>query len=187
MLPSGWFLLVLLFQSLLVPLLVFWGMFQVHQPSLVSTSPSYSIVIFILLQHIGTYPSLPFLIYFLDIGIMVCSSMVWVQSQVESYQRFKKWYLMPPCLTLSIIRYGSRVKLSNLGKVVPSPTPCCSSYRKGRLRVTRDFGRQLFFFFNLFSVGMAKSIIRQVFVFLLTIDRLCLLAEIRWYVSISMT
>ena len=29
----------------------------------------------------------------------------WVQSQVESYQ----WYLMLPCLTLSIIRYGSRV------------------------------------------------------------------------------
>ena len=27
-----------------------------------------------------------------------------VQSQVESYQRLKKWYLMPPCLTLSIIR-----------------------------------------------------------------------------------
>ena len=22
----------------------------------------------------------------------------------------KKWFLMPPCLTLSIIRYGSRVK-----------------------------------------------------------------------------
>ena len=22
----------------------------------------------------------------------------------------QKWYLMPPCLTLSIIRYGSRVK-----------------------------------------------------------------------------
>ena len=22
-----------------------------------------------------------------------------VQSQVESYQRLKKWYLMPPCLT----------------------------------------------------------------------------------------
>ena len=26
------------------------------------------------------------------------------QSQVESYQRLKKWYLMPPCLTLSSIR-----------------------------------------------------------------------------------
>ena len=30
-------------------------------------------------------------------------------SQVELYQRFKKWYLIPPCLTLSIIRYGLRV------------------------------------------------------------------------------
>ena len=26
-----------------------------------------------------------------------------------------KWYLIPPCLTLSIIRYGSRVKWSNPG------------------------------------------------------------------------
>ena len=59
-----------------------------------------------------------------------CSLMAqetWVQSQVESYQRLKKWYLMPPCLTLSIIRYGSRVKWSNPGKgVAPSPTPWCS-------------------------------------------------------------
>ena len=39
-----------------------------------------------------------------------------VQSLVESYQRFKKWYLMPPCLTLSIIMYGSRVKWSNPGE-----------------------------------------------------------------------
>ena len=30
----------------------------------------------------------------------------WVQSQIESYQRLKKWDLMPPCLILSIIRYG---------------------------------------------------------------------------------
>ena len=36
-----------------------------------------------------------------------------------------------PCLTLSIIRYGSRVKWSNPGKgVVSSPTPRCSSYQK---------------------------------------------------------
>ena len=54
-----------------------------------------------------------------------------VQSQVESYQRLKKWYLMPPCLTLSIIRYGSRVKWSNPGKgVAPSPTPWCSKLSK---------------------------------------------------------
>ena len=55
----------------------------------------------------------------------------WVQSQVESYQRLKKWYLMPPCLTLSIIRYRSRVKWSNPGKgVAPSPTPWFSKLSK---------------------------------------------------------
>ena len=48
-----------------------------------------------------------------------------VQSQVKSYQRLKKkkkkkkkWYLIPPSLTLSIIRYGSRVKWSNPGNGV---------------------------------------------------------------------
>ena len=29
--------------------------------------------------------------------------------------------------------------------VAPSPTPWCSSYRKGSLRVTLDYGRQLYF------------------------------------------
>ena len=38
---------------------------------------------------------------------------------------------MPPCLTLSIIRYGSRVKWSNPGKgVAPSPTSWCSKLSK---------------------------------------------------------
>ena len=32
-----------------------------------------------------------------------------VQSQVESYQIFKKWYLITPCLTLNIIRYILRL------------------------------------------------------------------------------
>ena len=41
----------------------------------------------------------------------------------------KKWYLMSPCSTLSIIKYGSRVKWTNLGKEVQSfPIPRCSSY-----------------------------------------------------------
>ena len=38
-----------------------------------------------------------------------CSPMSWetcVQSHVTSYQRLKKSYLMPPCLTLIIIKYG---------------------------------------------------------------------------------
>ena len=51
------------------------------------------------------------------------------QFQVKSYQRLKKWYLIPPCLALSIIRYVSRVKWSNPGKeVAPSSTPLCSSF-----------------------------------------------------------
>ena len=64
----------------------------------------------------------------------------WVQSQVESYQRLKKWYLIFPCLTFSIIRYVSKVIWNNPGKgVAPSPTPRCSSYRKGSLQVALDY------------------------------------------------
>ena len=48
--------------------------------------------------------------------------------------------MMPPCLTLSIIRYGSRVKWSNPRKgVALSSTPRCCSYWKGSLRVTFDY------------------------------------------------
>ena len=87
-----------------------------------------------------------------------CSQMVWetgVQSQVESYQWLKKWYLLVPCLTLSIIRYGSRVKWNNPGKgVTPSPTPWCSSYWKGSLQVTLDYGRQHY----LPNIGMMVTV-----------------------------
>ena len=65
---------------------------------------------------------------------------------VKSFQRLKKWYLVQPCWTLSIIRYGSRVKWSNPGNgVAPSPIPRYSSYWKGSLRVTLDKGCQLYF------------------------------------------
>ena len=44
----------------------------------------------------------------------------------------QKWYWIPPCLTLSIIRSGSKVKWSNPGNgVVPSSTPWSGSYWKG--------------------------------------------------------
>ena len=73
-----------------------------------------------------------------------------VQSQVESYQRLLKWYLIPTCLTLSDIRYVSRVNWSNPGKrVAPSPTSRCSSYWKWSLLVALDYGRQLYFYFYL--------------------------------------
>ena len=53
----------------------------------------------------------------------------WVLSQVASYQRLLKWYLIPPCLALSNLRYVSMVKWSNPRKgVAPSPTHRCCSY-----------------------------------------------------------
>ena len=68
-----------------------------------------------------------------------------VQSPVESYQKLKKWYLIPPCLTLSIIRYVLRVKWSNPGKgVAPSPASWYSSYLKESLQVVFDYGCQLY-------------------------------------------
>ena len=60
-----------------------------------------------------------------------------VQSPVESYKRLKKWYLIPPCLTLSIIRYVSRVTWSNPGKAVaPSLHLGVVAIEKGALKST---------------------------------------------------
>ena len=71
-----------------------------------------------------------------------------VQSQIESYQKLKKWYLLTSCLTLMIIRYVSRVKWSNPGKgVAPSPTPPFSIYCKGSLRVALEYGHQRYFLY----------------------------------------
>ena len=68
----------------------------------------------------------------------------------------QKCYLIPPCLTLSIIRYKSRVKWCNPGKrVLPSPTSRCCSYWKGSLRVALDYGHQLYFYLYILN----KSII----------------------------
>ena len=45
-------------------------------------------------------------------------------------------------------RYGSKVKWRNPRKgVAPSPTTWCSSYRKGSLRVTLNYGRQLIYIY----------------------------------------
>ena len=53
--------------------------------------------------------------------------------------------MLPPCLTLSNIRYISRAKWSNPGnEVAPSPTPQCSSYWKGSLLIVLNYGHQLY-------------------------------------------
>ena len=74
-----------------------------------------------------------------------------VQSQVASYRKIKKWYLILPGLTLSIIRYLSRVKWSKPEKgLAPSPTHWCCSYWKGSLLVAFDYGRQIYGIINRF-------------------------------------
>ena len=45
------------------------------------------------------------------------------------------------------VRIKGKVGQSREG-VAPSPTPWCSSYRKGSLRVTPDYGRQLYFYLS---------------------------------------
>ena len=73
--------------------------------------------------------------------VCVCVHKLGLQSQVKSYQRLKKWYLMLPGSTFSIIRYGSRVKWSNPRKrVEPPPTRRCFTYWKESLRAALDYG-----------------------------------------------
>ena len=75
-----------------------------------------------------------------------------VQSQVESYQRLKKWYLIPSCLTLSITKYGWRAKWSNPGKgVTPTPLPRGFHEWKGSLRVTLDYGHYLYIYIYIYT------------------------------------
>ena len=84
-----------------------------------------------------------------------------VQTQVASYQRLRKWYLIPLCLIFSIKRYVSKVNWNNpgWGGVAPSSTPRCSSYWKGSLWVALDYGRQLYFttYFILHWIYLMKS------------------------------
>ena len=47
--------------------------------------------------------------------------LTWVQSQVKSYHRLKKRYLISPWLTLKIIRYGSRIREAIQGKELNLP------------------------------------------------------------------
>ena len=51
------------------------------------------------------------------------------------------------------VRIKGKVEQSRKG-VAPSPTHWCSSYRKGSLRVTLDYGRQLYFFTYIVEVSI---------------------------------
>ena len=83
----------------------------------------------------------------------------WVQSQVESYQRLKKMVLDASLLNTKHykVRIKGKVEQSREG-VAPSPTHWCSSYRKGSLRVTLDYGRQLYLLIFHFSSSVCAFV-----------------------------
>ena len=58
----------------------------------------------------------PLILFTLWVECSPLARETWVQSQVASFNRLKKWYLIPPCLTLSIIRYVSRLRGAIRGK-----------------------------------------------------------------------
>ena len=53
------------------------------------------------------------------------------------------------------VRIKGKVEQSREG-VAPSPTHWCSSYRKGSLRVTLDYGRQLYLY-SRYKLGQALA------------------------------
>ena len=58
-------------------------------------------------------------IYLKQIIIKQLFDLFGVQSQLESYQSHKKWYLMPPCSTLRIIIYESIEQLRKKNSALP--------------------------------------------------------------------
>ena len=84
---------------------------------------------------------------------------VWVQSQVESYSKMvKDSKMVPDASLLNTQHYNVRIK----GKVRQSfPTHWCCSYRKGSLRVTLDFRRQLTFTYIIGALNAKTQILKE--------------------------
>ena len=74
-----------------------------------------------------------------------------IQSQDESYQKLKKMVL--DISLFNTQHYEIWIKWSNPRKgVVPFPTPWCSSYWKGNLRVALDYSHQLYVYITVLVV-----------------------------------
>ena len=72
------------------------------------------------------------------------------------------------------VRIKGKVEQSREG-VAPSPTPWCSSYRKGSLRVTLDYGRQLTFYIwidkNIFqAIQFSPTVLFQTILFCISMQ-----------------
>ena len=101
-----------------------------------------------------------------QVGWVIANGYHHRKSQVESQQRLKNSYLMPPCLTLRIIRYGSRVKRSNPGKGVAHTHLHLGvvANEKGAFGDTHNYGCQLYFTFiiNRLEFGSPCDVMAEV-------------------------
>ena len=85
-----------------------------------------------------------------------------VSSSSETLKFFHKLNDLHPSLYSLLntqhykVRIKGKVEQSREG-VAPSPTPWCSSCRKGSLWVTLDYGRQLYFYFFLLIVHYGRG------------------------------
>ena len=63
------------------------------------------------------------------------------------------------------VRIKGKVEQSREG-VVPSPTHWCSNYRKGSLRVTLDYGHQLYFTYLYHSTSVSVFICKILYIYI---------------------
>ena len=101
--------------------------------------------IYLYIYNLSTH----FIDYILDIGLMVTvftngpGDLGSIPGRV--IPKTQKMVLDATLFNTQHYKVRIKVKWSNSGKgVVPSPTPWCSSYRKGSLQVTLNYGRQLY-------------------------------------------
>ena len=85
---------------------------------------------------------------------------------IESYQRLKKMVLDASLLNTQYykVRIKGKVEQSREG-IAPSPTPLCSSYRKGILMVTLDYGRQLYLLIYI-SIYLSLSLYIYIYIYM---------------------
>ena len=76
---------------------------------------------------------------------------------------------------LNTRHYKVRIKSKVEKRVVPSPTPRCSNYSKGSLRVALDYDRQLYLYISLNNTNILYL---HIFVYILSS---CHIDFIVWY------
>ena len=95
-------------------------------------------------------------------------------------QQTQKMVLDPPLLNTQHYKVRIKGKVEQSWEGVAPPTPWCSSYRKGSLRVTLDYGHQLYFYFIIISSTTTTTALFFQFwlIYIYIYIRVCILVDI---------